>query len=197
MVEVDEHVPAEDDGTRAGRERWYVDREVVQRDIDLSTKLGDDLKLGVGTRQESGATRGRKPGGLALRVPGSPGSLERLGRDVGGVHPRIRAAELLEHHRDAVRLLTVRAAGAPDPDRLIERREHVLGEGIELSRIAEERRLLHGDAIQQALERDPVSVEARDIRLHIQTGLFGFVGDASRQSSAQRGIETQTNATSE
>ncbi len=73
----------------------------------------------------------------------------------------------------------------------------MLGQHIELGRVAEEGGLLHRHPIEETLQRVAIGIERRDVRVHIESAGLGLLRDASRQPTSSRRVETQPDSSSE
>jgi len=144
-VQVEEDVAAEHD-LAAPR----VDREpggqVGPLDADPAAQGRVDLPQ-LTRRPQPVAMDGRDRGQLGGRVAAGPGPGHRGRRDVGGQHLPVGPAGGGQLRGQAVGLLAVGAAGAPDDHRALKGRQDLAAEGGELVGMAEEPGLLHGHAV--------------------------------------------------
>ena len=123
-------------------------------------------------------------------VPGVDGPLERGGRQVGG-DDRTLDTYFFQEHRDAVGLLAVRAARAPDTHRLVQAAQDVIRQQSEMLGMPEERGLLDGDAIDQALQGIPATGQIADVGVDVELCTGGVFADASLQAATQGGFRSK------
>ena len=157
-VEVDRHVAAQHQVDLARGVRRRVGDQVVLPEGDQRPHLGAHVVAAPGRRERPGQLlRGGAQQG-APAVVRRPGRLDRAPRHVGAEDLDVPARRDLgaQQHRQRVRLLAGRAAGAPHPqpapggggpDQL---RQDVRPQRVHLRR-PEEAGLLHGDLVEQVL----------------------------------------------
>src|SRR6476660_6181981 len=102
--------------------------EVVMGDTDIAPNRRHDLKTASICTQILLPASGRQTLHLVLRVLGLLRSREGTKGDIGGHDMPVIAADLIEQHRQAVRLLAVATSRAPDCARLAALAPRDLGE---------------------------------------------------------------------
>ena len=145
-------------------------REVVVRDAHVAPKRRHDLKPAALLPQILLATRNRQPLDLVLGVFGLLRSGESVKGDIGGNDVPVAATDLVEEHREAVRLLAVPATCAPDRVRGAIRSARELGECDELRRVPEEAAVLNGDPVEQLIKCSRLGVDHVHVRMHGNAG---------------------------
>ena len=164
LAEVDRHVAAED-RLEVLRQRpgGLAEVQVLERHepADLRRDPERALPRPPTAQEEPAEPLGSDVGQVARLVDGAGGGTDDAQRDVRrpDLDRRRRDARqrLGQHHRQAVGLLPGRAARRPDADRPGGRGAgpdqpgQVVGEGLQLDRLAEERRVVDGGQVDQQL----------------------------------------------
>ena len=72
-------------------------------------------------------------------------------------------------------------AGAPDEHRLPQSGQDIAGEHLEVFRVTEERGFLHGDPVDEALQRVAVVAQCVEVFVRVLPAAGGVVADAAAQ----------------
>ena len=181
--QVDQHIAAEDDVSVAYSFGQRVE-QVVPIDRDPRPHFVVDPPELAGRHEMTGNPLSRQPAQLAVREARRFGAPQRGGRHVGGEHRPVDAT-LDKQHRQAVSLLAVGAARTPDPGGPVQCGQDVLGQNVELLRMAEEAALLDGHPVDQLLQPFRLSAQGVDIRVRRLTERERFVADAAMQPRSE------------
>ena len=164
------------------RPRDVIVEQVEGAEVDLLAQRQRDarqpLLLAEALLEVAAQQRQRHVGDLGHRIDAGPGLRQRLGRDVGGEQADRVVAGLVQPHQDRVGLLAGRARRRPaveDAARAARPQlRRVLGEEVEVPRLAEEVGVVGGDRVEQRRHR-----LAGSVGLHV-----GEVGGEAGEAAA-------------